>query len=112
MASRVGIDAGRRFVEEDDLGITDERHADGQLAPLAARQFGRPRVALGRQVDVAQRLLHLGLQLIVGDAADATEEGQVLARRQHVEEHVVLRADARHPLDVEPLVRVPVTPDT
>ena len=106
VAPRVRIDTGRRFVEENDFRVADQGDADGKFPLLAARQLFGSGVAFVGQVDVFERALHFRLETILGDAADAAEEPQVLARCQLVEEHVVLRTHARHPADLVALVGI------
>jgi len=106
MAPRVRIDAGRRFVQENDFRVADQGDADGKFALLAAGQLGGSGVAFVGQVDVFERPFHFQLETILRDAADAAEESQVLARCQLVEEHVVLWTHARHPADLVALVGI------
>ena len=51
-------------------------------------------VAALRQVELFEQLVRLLLGVGVGRALEAREEREVLARRQQLEQHVVLRADA------------------
>src|SRR4051812_34451942 len=62
-----GVEAGRRLVEEHQLGVADEREPEVEPPLLAARQGAGPRVLLALQpdegddlVDVARRGVHAG----------------------------------------------------
>ena len=47
-AARRGVEAGRGLVEEDELGVADQRERHIEPAPLAAGQPGAERVGLAR----------------------------------------------------------------
>ena len=59
------VEAGRRLVEEDELGVADERDAEVEPALLAARERLHPRVALLVQADEVDHLVDVARPLVV-----------------------------------------------
>src|SRR5579863_3622036 len=82
-APRGGVEPGRRLVEEDQLGVADQRQGQVEAAPLAAGQAARALVALVAQANELDDLVdgarawieagevaeHLGDAHLVVDAA-------------------------------------------
>ena len=69
-AARGGVEARRRLVQEDDVGIADQRQRDVEASPLSAGEVVRERVGLlgqsderDRVVDIAGRPVVTGVQL-------------------------------------------------
>mmetsp|Transcript_12369 Transcript_12369/g.43313 ORF Transcript_12369/g.43313 Transcript_12369/m.43313 type:complete len:351 (-) Transcript_12369:3-1055(-) len=93
--ARLGVEPGRRLVEEEHARVADERHAEREPPLHAAAQrrgvgVGPPAV----EADGVQRTLqHLRLALR-RQPLDAGVEGEVLAHRHARVEHVELRAHA------------------
>jgi hypothetical protein len=56
-AARGWIEARRRLIEEDQLGIADRRQRHVEASPLAPGQRGRALVGLLSKVDQRQRLI-------------------------------------------------------
>ena len=52
-APRGRVEAGRGLVQEDQIGIADERETEVEPPPLPARERGRDRVGRRRQADQA-----------------------------------------------------------
>ena len=104
--SGIGIDPGGGLVQEDNLGVADERDAHGQLPLLPSREAAGQLVGLVREVDVAEDDLNLGGDLVLRHPPDSGEEDEVLCGRELVEEDVVLGADAGHLSDLLHLVAV------
>ena len=57
-APRGGVEAGGRLVEEDQLGVADQRERDVQPAALAAGERGRPLAGAVGQAHERERLVH------------------------------------------------------
>ena len=51
------VEAGRRLVEEDELGVADEREGEIEPAQLTAGERAHPRVALLGQADEVDHLV-------------------------------------------------------
>ena len=76
LAAPGGIEAGRRLVEEQELGVADDPEADVQPALLAAREALDPVVGLLRQPDQLDHLVDRSRVRVVAGVA-----GQHLAHR-------------------------------
>jgi hypothetical protein len=82
LAAREGIDAGGRLVQDQEVGIVDERAAEPELLLHAARELaGRP-VTEGREPGAGQQLLDAPPALGARLAEQATEEIDVVEDRQ------------------------------
>ena len=57
LAPRRGVEAGGRLVEEEQLGVADQRHADVEAALLAAGEPAGPVVRLALQPDQLDHLV-------------------------------------------------------
>ena len=76
LAPRHGIDAGGRLVEDDDVGLVDERAGQRQLLLHAAGEPIREPLPERRQLGHVQQPVAAGV--VVVDAVDLGEEGDVL----------------------------------
>ena len=54
------VEAGRRLVEEDELGVADEREGEVEPPELAARERAHARVALLGEADELDHLVRPG----------------------------------------------------
>ena len=72
-----GVEARRRLVEEDQLGVADERQAEVEAAFLPAGQRSHACVALVRQPDDLDHLARVARSPVV-----AGEHRQALSHRQ------------------------------
>lgn len=88
----LGVHAGGGFVEEDRSGVADERAGDHELALVAARLAPGQVVVVHAQVHHVEQHLHGGGQRACLQLLQAALELEVLARRQQVDDRVVLRA--------------------
>src|ERR1044072_7572437 len=84
-----GVEAGRRLLEEEQLGGADPRHADVEAAPLAAGEPAGALVGLALEADQLDRLLDRPRLRVV-----AGVEGEGLAHRQVGVRSAVLEDDA------------------
>mmetsp|Transcript_23355 Transcript_23355/g.72153 ORF Transcript_23355/g.72153 Transcript_23355/m.72153 type:complete len:490 (-) Transcript_23355:923-2392(-) len=96
LAPRERVHASRGLVEQYKLGLTAERDGRGQLATHAAAQLVAAVVAALREVERREELVRFDVGVGVRGTLEPREERQVFARRQLLEEHVVLRTYARH----------------
>ncbi len=95
------VEARRRLVEEEDLGIADERAGEREALPLAPRELAHPRRPLLLELDlVEQRLQRPGLLV------EAAKELQGLLDGLLVRELRLLERDA-DPLAQRRVVLVP-----
>ena len=86
-APRGGIEAGRRLVEEDQLGVADEREAEVEPPPLSAGQLAHERVRLLLQADDSDHFVDGPRPLVVaGEEREALAHGQVLVHRRGLED--------------------------
>ena len=83
------IEAGRRLVEKEDVGIADQRAGDGEPLLLAAGEFADARVALLIEREIAQQLLG-----VVPVAIERAEEPQRLEHGELLGELRFLQRDA------------------
>ncbi len=91
-----GVEAGRRLVEEDDVGLGGDGAGQADALLHAARELGRGKVADRRgEADLGQHLGRLVARLGPGDAVLRQQlEADVLPDRQAVEERAVLEQHA------------------
>mmetsp|Transcript_6528 Transcript_6528/g.23271 ORF Transcript_6528/g.23271 Transcript_6528/m.23271 type:complete len:1459 (-) Transcript_6528:109-4485(-) len=104
-AARVRVHAAGRLVKEHDLGVADQRDGDAQLAALAAAQLAGLHKFLLHQAHLLDLGAHLLVHLVLRHALEPRKVHQVLAHRQVVPQHVVLRADAHRVPDLVHLGR-------
>ena len=78
LAPRRGVEAGRRLVEEEQLGVADQRHADVEAALLAAGETAGAGVRLAAEADQLDRLLDRPRRAVVaGVEPERLAHGQV-----------------------------------
>ncbi len=78
LTSGLGVEAGGRFVEEQQLGPADDPQSHVQPSPLATRQCSAPRVRLGGQAHLRQHLLDRpGVGVVAGEVAQGLAHGEV-----------------------------------
>ena len=65
LAPRLGVEAGGRLVEEEQLGVPDQRHPDVEAALLAAGEPAGAGVGLLDQPDQLDRLLDRARLVVV-----------------------------------------------
>ncbi len=97
VAARRRVEAGRRLVEEDELGVADERDAEVEPPLLPARERLHLRVALLGQADEVDHLVDVARVPVV-----AGEDPVHLAHGQDGPELGLLQDDA-DPLPERPL---------
>ena len=100
----MGVEAGRRLVEEKDLGLVDESPGDRQAALHAARkrlnQVARPVTQLHEVEQLHRPAARLGVRQV----EVATVDEQVLEHRQLCVERVRLGHHAQAAADARPMV--------
>ena len=79
LAPRLRIEPGGRLVEEDELGLVDERQRQRQPLPLSARQRVERRVGFLDKGEALEQRRRLG-----PSAVERAEERERLARRDLV----------------------------
>ena len=73
-----GVEAGRRLVEEDELGVVHERQRDREPLPLAARQVLAPGVASLAELERVDQLgRRTGLRVEAAEEVDELGDGQL-----------------------------------
>ncbi len=75
------VEVGQRLVEQENLGLADERSTDCDALALAARKFGRTAIEIGLELQNArdlERPLVLHFSRLAGDGE---REGDVLPHR-------------------------------
>src|SRR5947209_14911921 len=80
------IDADRRLVEEEDVGVVEQARGKVESALHAAAVRLHPVARAIGEADQLQRRRHGALERGTTQAVEATEEGEVVARRQLVVE--------------------------
>ena len=75
---QLGIEVRERLVEQEDLGLADDRPADRDPLPLPARELPRPRAEQRLDLQHPRRLGHAPLDLGAARADVLEPEGQVL----------------------------------
>jgi hypothetical protein len=78
------IEAGERLVEQEGARLVEEAARDRQLLPHAARQLGRQRLALARELHLREQ--RPDPRLRVAHAVEPRHEAQVLLHREVVEQ--------------------------
>ena len=87
VSSRGGIEPGCRLVEEDELGIADERDSEVEPALLAAGERLHPCVALVVEADEVDRLVHVARMLVVpGEDRVHLADGQARPELRRLED--------------------------
>ena len=77
-APRLRVEAGRRLVEEDEVGIADERDAEVEPPLLAARERLDPRARLLLQPDERDHLVDVARRAVVaGEDRVRLADGEV-----------------------------------
>ena len=86
-AARAGVEAGRRLVEEDQLGVADEREPEVEPALLPARERAAAGAGLLGQADDLDDLVHVARALVVAaEDLEALADGQVRVERRGLED--------------------------
>ena len=104
LPARLRVEPGRGLVEEQQLGVADERAPHGQPLPLPARQLADPRARLGLE---AQGRQHRRRR--TSPAVERPEQAQGLPHRQPLVELRLLQVDAQ-PLAQRVVVFAPPRP--
>ena len=94
LATGLGVEAGRRLVEEEDLGLVDERQGQREALPLAAGEGVEGTVGFLAQGEAVDELIDVG-----PGAVEGAEQPQGLARRDLVLQRGGLQRDADPLLD-------------
>jgi hypothetical protein len=90
-AAGCGIEAGGRFVKEDDLGVVDECEGDGEALPLTAGEFADRRVALLFEGEAGEQFVRVGaVGVEAGEHVEGLPDGEIVDERDGLE----LNADA------------------
>ena len=105
--AQLGIEVGKRLVEQEHLGIAHDGAAHGDALALAARELARHARDVGLDVEDARRLVDAAADLLAVDAAVAQRERHVLEHRHVRVERVVLE----HHGDV-PVLGIELVDDT
>ena len=82
LAARQRIDAGGRLVQDQQIGIVNQRAAQAELLPHAARQLLRRPICKGRQPGAVQQFRDPPVALVAGLPEQAAEKLDVLADAQ------------------------------
>ena len=92
--AHLGIEAGRRLVEEEDARTVHERHRDVEAPLHPARVAARDPVGGLLEPDLLEQVLHALLDLAAAHAEDAALQAQVLAAGERDVDAVLLLDDA------------------
>ena len=98
--TRLRVEAGRRLVEEQHLGLVDERARDRQPALHAARERLDLVVRALRELDEVEELVGARAEVLPGQPEVAAVDDDVLADGQLHVERVLLRHDAEPRADL------------
>ncbi len=82
------VQAGRGLVEEEDLGVVDERPRDGEPALHPARERLDAVVAALGELGEVEELVGAGAHLAAGEPEEAAVDPEVLLDREVLVEHV------------------------
>src|SRR5581483_4778720 len=86
-APRSGVEARRRLVEEEHLGIADQPEPEVEAPPLAAGERPYPRVPLLGEADELDHLVRVARPLVVaGEQIEVLGDAQVLVHRTRLED--------------------------
>ena len=92
--AHLGIEAGRRLVEEEDARPVHERHRDVEAPLHPARVAARDPICGFVEPDLLEQVLDALLDLAAAHAEDAALEAQVLAAGERDVDAVLLLDDA------------------
>ena len=96
LVRRLGVEAGGRLVEEDEVGVGDERAGDEHLLPHALRVRADLLGGAVGEPEAAEQVLGAAQRVGLRHAVERAEEGEVVQRGQAlVEGGVGLDAHAR-----------------
>src|SRR5690606_34948300 len=98
---RLRVEPGRRFVEEEQVGVADQGAGEAEPLALAAGERLHPGPRLRLELDRLDRLVDAPAARV-----EAPEEPDDLAHRQLVRQPGLLE------LDTEPVAKLPVRPRT
>ena len=92
LATQLGVEVAQRLVEEERVGLSDDRTSHGNALPLTARQVGGFAFQVFRQFQHPGRLIHPAANLLFRElvAVEAQRECDVLPDRQVRVQGVVL----------------------
>ena len=96
-----GVDRDRRLVEDQDVGILDQRVGDAQPLPHASRVRVHPGVGPVRQAHLREHVVDLGFGRLATQAVEPRRVAQVLAAGHAPVEARVVGQVADPPLDAE-----------
>src|SRR2546423_1125185 len=83
LAARVRVEAGRRLVEEDQLGVADEREAEVEAAALPTRKAANYLVSLLAEADQLDDVVYrTRVRVVAGEQAQALGGCQRLVHRR------------------------------
>src|SRR2546423_787845 len=95
LAARVRVEAGRRLVEEDQLGVADEREAEVEAAALPTRKAANYLVSLLAEADQLDDVVYrTRVRVVAGEQAQALGGCQRLVHRRGLEHDADLLAPA------------------
>ncbi len=100
-----GVEVRERLVEEEDLGVADDRAPEGDALPLAARERVRLAAKEGREAELARGLADPAIDLVPRHAAPPQAERQVRlhvhvrVERIGLEDHGDVTILGRHVID-------------
>ena len=98
-----GVDSLERLVEEEQIGVGQKRRGQRQLLLHAVRVFERELLLVVLEVQQREQLIDAAADGFARHQMNATDEREVLARGQVVEEGEVFRNDAHLALGLERL---------
>ena len=88
------VETGGGLVEQDDVGVAEERLCERDAFGHAVRQRRATRVVPGLALDLGEDLVDGALDLIAGQVLQLGHAGQELAHGFERRQHGVLREDA------------------
>ncbi len=96
--AQLGIQVAEGFVEQERLGLPDNRPAHGDALPLAPGQLLRPPVEQTVYLEDLRRFGHAPVDLISGLFCQAQAEGHILVDRHMRVQGVVLKDHGHIPV--------------
>jgi hypothetical protein len=103
--AQLGVEIGQRLVEQEHLGVADDRPAHGHALPLSAGQLARITVEIRREAEDVGGLLYARADVLLRPLASMSAN-DMLSAHGHVriegvvlEHHRDVALLGRHPID-------------
>src|SRR6266481_10125146 len=86
LSPHLGIEPGGRLIEEQDLGVVDESHGEGQTLLLSARELAVEGIALFFQTEALEQFLRIAPPLVkAGEETQCFHHAKLVWKRRELQ---------------------------